>query len=541
MNQQRFRLYSLTLTLSITSSVGILTGCSLSLKSEDHSRESHPVVNNPSTSSEPLAFCEDFVDKEYIERQKPEPVVLINETELLADVDLDGGGRLGATAGGIQDITFARGVVDEGKIPFTESFVIEGILSEHDLPLELSACAETLCLGAGAGIGIDNSGNEKGYIQVGLSSNIIVSEFERPSLSLIAVVDVSGSMGFQTNPQSRYDSAGEISRDLLKGIASELNAQDDFTLVTYGDEVLEVLGQTNGAAQDAIQRSIRNLQSAGSTNMEAGLELAFQLARQNQSQAEESRILLFTDVQPNVGADTPSEFEEMVAAAAEDNISTTVFGTGIGMGVETFKAMAHHRGGNAFSVTSLNIIDEFLGDNFPYMFSPIAYDLNIEIQPAEGQTIANAFGFPGHYAQCTGFEVKSVFLSKNRGALLIEVDDIAQSKLTAELNLSYEDQEGVTIAQNIVVEHSEPNFDKFSVERAAALALLVDGMAKATALYAENPEEAAQLMRDALERFSSVIDTLHEADTLRDELPFAQKLLELIESGAEQGNFYGGA
>ena len=47
----------------------------------------------------------------------------------------------GATPGGVQDLSLAREYVARGVVPPAEALLVEGMLSEHDLPLEGDSCA----------------------------------------------------------------------------------------------------------------------------------------------------------------------------------------------------------------------------------------------------------------------------------------------------------------------------------------------------------------------------------------------------------------
>lgn len=64
--------------------------------------------------------------------------------------------------------------------------------------------------------------------------------------------------------------------------------------------------------------AIGSLQEAGSTNMEADLRLGYQIAADEVGKAEEVRVMLFTDAQPNVGASGASEFELLTQEAADE-------------------------------------------------------------------------------------------------------------------------------------------------------------------------------------------------------------------------------
>ena len=59
--------------------------------------------------------------------------------------------KMGATPGGAQDISYARERITAGEIPHPSTFTPEGLLSEHDLPLDTGRkCSQTLCLTAAA-------------------------------------------------------------------------------------------------------------------------------------------------------------------------------------------------------------------------------------------------------------------------------------------------------------------------------------------------------------------------------------------------------
>ncbi|RPI62167.1 MAG: hypothetical protein EHM50_04450, partial [Lysobacterales bacterium] len=51
------------------------------------------------------------------------------------------------TAGGAQDLNFARGEIGGGRIPHPDAITAEGLLGEHDLTLPAAAgCRQLLCL-----------------------------------------------------------------------------------------------------------------------------------------------------------------------------------------------------------------------------------------------------------------------------------------------------------------------------------------------------------------------------------------------------------
>ncbi|MFW5878327.1 MAG: hypothetical protein ACOCVR_00775, partial [Myxococcota bacterium] len=108
----------------------------------------------------------------------------------------------GATAGGVQDMGLAREFIDKGMVPPPETFVVEGMFSEHDLPLDGPTCTSLLCLRAAAGVAPTLDGEDSAWLQVGLSSTIDPETFQREPQTLVMAIDVSGSM------ESEYEDVG---------------------------------------------------------------------------------------------------------------------------------------------------------------------------------------------------------------------------------------------------------------------------------------------------------------------------------------------
>ena len=462
-----------------------------------------------------------------------------------------GDAGFGATPGGVQDINFARDIVDAGNVPPPEAFFVEGIFSEHDLPLEGEVCESTLCLRAATGVAPDATGKEAGWIQVGLSSNIVPENFEHPSQTIIAVVDVSCSMGWaygQPDDQEEAMTAGQVTKRLLREMAKRLRPQDNLAIITYGSSVSTELDITSGNEKEDIEDAIDDLDSGGVTNMEAGLEEAYELAEDAKTNTEKTRLILFTDVQPNVGATDAGSFRDMVKRGAEKNIALTVIGAGIGMGVEIFGAMADLKGGNAFSLSKGSDINALMEESWPWMLVPIASDLEMSLETPSSIGIESSYGFPnGGKADEDLMKVSTVFLSRKRGALLLKLTDaneqIRGQALSAELRYKdYEQQEKLQTLQLSFPTSTSTNtayiFEQSSVGRATALALLVTGMKKAAELYQEDRPAATEMFRPIVARIVADAEFFDD-DGLREEAKFAQKMLKLMEEEAPQGNFYG--
>jgi Ca-activated chloride channel family protein len=455
-----------------------------------------------------------------------------------------GGGDFGATQGGVQDMSLARRLVDEGKVPPPEALIVEAMFSEHDLPLEGEPCSEILCLRSALAIAPDREGESAAWVQVGMSSTIDPDTFVRPTQTIVAVIDVSGSMGWSYTGEN---TPAALSVTLLHAIANELGEGDRFAMVTFGSSSTVVLGLTSGSDQEAIHREIDGLGSGGSTNMEAGMRTAYPVARSALGETEEVRVMVLSDYNPNVGATTSTEFQSIVMEGAEDGIGMTLFGLGLGLDASVMKAMSEIRGGNAFSLVNQSEVGELMEDSWPWMVCPIAHDLSVSVVPSEGYSIAGSYGFPGEAGDPQAkLEVASVFLSKRKGAMLIELAppegplDFAQ----ADLSLSYVKPDGTEVHEALESTYAGEPLDeagKFmpqpGIEKTVALALLVDGMQDAAKIYQTDPGAAMTLMISVVDRFAA--DAISIADPDIDaELTFANDMLELMLAAAPQGNFY---
>jgi Ca-activated chloride channel family protein len=456
----------------------------------------------------------------------------------------------GATQGGVQDMGFARELIASGQVPPPEAFVVEGMFSEHELGLSGDPCERVLCLRTAVGVAPTLDATPSGWLQVGLSSTIDPDTFERPSLTLIATMDVSGSMGWDyRTEQTEYPTPGQVTRNLLSVIAAELGPQDQIALVTYGTVVETVLPLIPGDQQVAIQAAIDSLSTGGSTNMESGLRRAYEIAETADGQAEQVRVMLFTDLQPNVGATAPSEFEEIAADGASHEIGLTVMGVGVGLRQELMNAIAHLRGGNAFSLFDDEDVGELMADDWPFLVSPIAYDMLVDVTPSLGFHVADAYGFPSSDDEVTSaLDVSTVFLSRRKGALLLRIapdDGTELTGMSLSGSLSYRTPDGELVQEEIeAAYHGEPldelgqYFEQTGVGKTVALAVLVSNMKQAAELYSEDRELAIEIMTGALARFSADAQALDD-EAVALEVDLAQDLLLLMEQGAEQGDLYG--
>lgn len=419
--------------------------------------------------------------------------------------------NMGATPGGAQDISFVRLQARNGNLPLAAALTAEGLFSEHDLPLELGRHQDQLLFIQSAAIPAALLAlPEVSHLgQVGFSSGLDAHTWQRAPLNLVAVVDKSGSMSGQ--PLA-------LVRASLRSILEHMQTGDQLSIVLYGSQTHVFLHPTlvNDQTRDPLARAIDRITSHGSTSMEAGLKLGFDLARNSQSSfVGTTRVMLFTDEQPNVGRVDAESFMQMAEGASTHGIGLTTIGVGIQFGTELATRISGVRGGNLFFFPDGDTMRKTFAEDFDTMITELAYDFKMRLEPTPGFKIAGIFGIPNEAVQWDGeallLEVKTIFLSRRKGAIFFalaptegqETGPHRMSAPLAQVHLSYIDaNSGRDVRDQMVcIEYPFSHDGLTGLRRGHHLVDQFTTIKKATLEYDENqnPRLALTLL-DSLQR-----------------------------------------
>jgi Ca-activated chloride channel family protein len=163
----------------------------------------------------------------------------------------------------------------------------------------------------------------KGYhvLHVGLKGREVSAE-ARKSASLVFVIDVSGSM----SAENRLPMA-KRAMDML---TDQLRADDTVAIVVYGDSARTVLPPTPASEKERIHAALHSLESEGSTNVQAGLELGYTVALRAFKANGVNRIILCSDGVANNGITSADGIFAKVKGKASEGITLTTVGFGMG-------------------------------------------------------------------------------------------------------------------------------------------------------------------------------------------------------------------
>lgn len=344
-----------------------------------------------------------------------------DEQEVLDSMVVTGTRIMGVSAGGAQDIGHFRQLAEAGEIPRFEGLTVEGLLNEHDLALPLARpCEQLLCLATEAmAQGLPSRSADRMFVGLGFTSNVEADGWQRQPLNLVAVVDHSGSM---SGPPLA------LVREALRQVAGQMRAGDRLAIVLYGDAArLYLPSVALPEARAQALAAIDGIQSNGSTYMEAGLKLGFETARAAaRGFSGTTRVMLFTDEQPNVGAVDADSFMGLAEAAARDGIGMTTIGVGVQYDGELATQISSVRGGNLFFVADPDGVQQLFHEELDTMVSAIAHDIRITLQPVRGYRISGIYGVPGDLMEegdegAVEIHVPSAFFSTQSGGIFLSL------------------------------------------------------------------------------------------------------------------------
>lgn len=428
----------------------------------------------------------------------------------------------GATPGGAQDISFTRSEIASGKIPLPSSFTAEGLFSEHDLPLDNpQSCDSLICVyGEATPANILEQENVTHLAQIGFASGIDPVRWQREPLNLVAVVDKSGSMMGQPL---------DLVRKSLMEVLKHLGEDDQLSIVLYGDRshVYMYPQSTHSSNKASIRETIRNIQSAGSTNLESGLRVGYNLAENSaRSFKGKTRLMLFTDERPNTGNTSEHGFMTQMRRGSEKGIGLTTIGVSRHFGADLANTISSVRGGNLFYFPDSSSMKEKFANEFETMITELAYDMQLTFTPERGYRIAGVYGIPGDMLRWSNdkrslyLEVETLFLSLRKGAIYFTLEQDrgfrrSSSDHVASVSLSYlQGSDNFPVSQHFAIQTVPVRQASLGLKRGEYLINEYIGLKKATALHHEmhRSKEAYEIVSKLDELFASSGDTALEPE-----------------------------
>lgn len=172
----------------------------------------------------------------------------------------------------------------------------------------------------------------------------------RPSLSLVLVVDISGSMRHALEGDDEQTTSKlEVAKRCVRCILSQLSASDQVgvLLFNHGTHLLQPMGACTNPFKKNLMRKLNAIRAGGGTVLERGLSAGMEVLSVAEPR-ELQRVYFLTDMLS--GANDEAAMLEQAERYAALSQHTTVVGVGVDLSVGTVERLAAIPGGKYMSV-----------------------------------------------------------------------------------------------------------------------------------------------------------------------------------------------
>ncbi|AUX38571.1 hypothetical protein SOCE836_108180 [Sorangium cellulosum] len=198
----------------------------------------------------------------------------------------------------------------------------------------------------------------------------------RPHLSVHLVLDVSGSMSGE--PMAR-------ARDAAQALVDKLDANDDFSLVTFSsDAAVRIPDGPVGARRAAIKAAIAGITEGGGTNIGRGLELGYaQAAQPGIPDGAVKVVLLLSDGRANAGITSSERLSRLALDAFQAGVQTSTFGLGADYDGALMSGIASDGAGGYYYLRDPDQIAPALATELDKRLDPVAtaVELRVRLKP----------------------------------------------------------------------------------------------------------------------------------------------------------------
>lgn len=190
--------------------------------------------------------------------------------------------------------------------------------------------------------------------------------------NLVFLIDVSGSM-------DGNDRLGLLQRTFTY-LVSHLSENDRVSIVTYSGKEKVVLTGCAGNRHEDILHAINSLEAYGSTNGQAGLQKAYEIAESCFIEGGNNRIIMASDGDLNVGISSPKELKKFVAEKRDKGVYLSVLGFGSGNYRDSnMEAIADDGNGVYYYIDSEREAERIFGDKLTQTLYTVATDVKLQL------------------------------------------------------------------------------------------------------------------------------------------------------------------
>lgn len=193
--------------------------------------------------------------------------------------------------------------------------------------------------------------------------------------NLVFLIDISGSM----------DSSDKLplAKKSIIRLLETLSPEDTVSIVTYasGEDLVLSGAHPTERMLGHIKAKINQLYADGSTAGEKGLQMAYEVAKDNYIEGGNNRIILMTDGDLNVGISDPDELEKFITEKAKTGVYLSALGFGDGnLRDDAIERLADCGNGNYSYIDSALEAKKVLIDEAASTLFTVAGDVKFQVE-----------------------------------------------------------------------------------------------------------------------------------------------------------------
>ncbi|WP_293748812.1 VWA domain-containing protein [uncultured Paraglaciecola sp.] len=269
--------------------------------------------------------------------------------------------------------TNIRRMITQGTLPPADAIRVEEFINyfDYNYPKQGNTGSDTP-FSIDTAISTSPWAEERHIMRIGLKGfSPDVTKFT--GRNLVFLLDVSGSM-------NQPNKLPLLTRSLTL-LTAQLSEQDSVSIVVYAGASGVVLEPTRGNQKAKIKQALTTLSAGGSTNGQAGIELAYNMAEQAFIKGGINRVILATDGDFNVGLTNHEQLIELIKRKRQKGIALTTLGFGQGNYNDyLMEQLADAGNGNYAYIDTIHEARKVLVDEMNATLLTIAKDVKIQVE-----------------------------------------------------------------------------------------------------------------------------------------------------------------
>lgn len=212
------------------------------------------------------------------------------------------------------------------------------------------------------------------------------AELQRPPLSLVVVLDRSGSM---------HGEPLENAKSAASALVDRLSSNDAFALVTFSDSdqlILQMDRATPAHKREAAD-AIDKIFDDGGTCTSCGINRGAAELERSPIQGGVQRMVLISDGQANEGVWDRDELVGLAQATAAHGVSITTVGVGLDFDEQTMIRLGEVGRGNYYFVQDTANLGAMFTTELSDLGATVATDVHLVIEPHAAEVVW-AYGYP---------------------------------------------------------------------------------------------------------------------------------------------------